>query len=286
MQDLLSKLTRGFAKALLIVGASLFLSFVSICSAVVGLTDDVFKQLGCSPDVVNNTINWNFINGTFQYFGKNLHDRPAAERIAIMNGLVSYARKYLTTSDFKAFYKRQRDMSKPKPIPPPEETAKIIRAREKERLERNLEAAEQSLQSTNPKLRNGAPMRIENIKKELAALDDPNNKIIKQKLDDLNARKAYIQSENEKNLKKWEARYPENTQVLLKQRLQEILDITADVDYSAELVERPYRGKTFQYFSNPEYEKKPAEWKLAFRAGKPLTDAVRAAAQQWLKELK
>ena len=70
--------------------------------------------------------------------------------------------------------------------------------------------------------------------------------------------------------------------MLLKKRLQEILDITADVDYAAELKDG-YNGK--KVFVNPAYEKKAAEWKLAYRAGKTTTDAVRAAAQQWLAEL-
>ena len=83
-------------------------------------------------------------------------------------------------------------------------------------------------------------------------------------------------------MQNFEAKYPSDPKPLLKQRLQDILTITADVDYAAEFKEGP-KGK--KVFVNPIYEQKPAEWKLAFRAGKPATDAVRAAAQQWLKEL-
>ena len=84
------------------------------------------------------------------------------------------------------------------------------------------------------------------------------------------------------SLQKLETQYPENPTLLIKKRLQEILDITADVDFGAELKDQ---GK-LKVFVNPVYEKKPAEWKLAFRAGKEVTDAVRAAAQEWLRELK
>ena len=83
-------------------------------------------------------------------------------------------------------------------------------------------------------------------------------------------------------MQNFEMKYPEDPQVLLKKRLQEMIDITAAVDYTAELKEG-YQGK--KLFVNPDYEKKPAEWKLAFRAGKPATDAVRSAAQEWLKKL-
>jgi len=34
------------------------------------------------------------------------------------------------------------------------------------------------------------------------------------------------------------------------------------------------------------YEKKSKEWKLAFRAGKETTDAIRTIAQKWLQEIK
>ena len=74
--------------------------------------------------------------------------------------------------------------------------------------------------------------------------------------------------------------------MLIKKRLEEILNITADVDYAAELKETEWKGKKWKVFVNPAYEKKSKEWKLAFRAGKPVTDAVRAAAEKWLKEFK
>ncbi len=43
-----------------------------------------------------------------------------------------------------------------------------------------------------------------------------------------------------------------------------------------------YRMKKFV---NPAYEKKPAEWKMAYRAGKPAVDAARTFAKAWLAEL-
>ena len=38
-------------------------------------------------------------------------------------------------------------------------------------------------------------------------------------------------------------------------------------------------------FADAALEAKPAEWKMAFRAGKPATDAARAFAQKWLADL-
>jgi hypothetical protein len=84
-------------------------------------------------------------------------------------------------------------------------------------------------------------------------------------------------------VEKYNDKLPEDYNVLLKRRLQEILDITADVDYEAELKDG-YGAK--KVFVNPVYEKKRKEWKLAYRAGKTTTDAVRAAASKWLDDLK
>jgi len=38
-------------------------------------------------------------------------------------------------------------------------------------------------------------------------------------------------------------------------------------------------------FADAALEARPAEWKMAFRAGKPATDAARAFAQKWLADL-
>ena len=38
-------------------------------------------------------------------------------------------------------------------------------------------------------------------------------------------------------------------------------------------------------FADQSLESRPAEWKMAYRAGKPATDAARAFAQTWLADL-
>ena len=61
-----------------------------------------------------------------------------------------------------------------------------------------------------------------------------------------------------------------------------MLDVTKDVDFNASLKEQYGKKK----FVNPAYEAKRPEWKMAFRAGKEVTEMTRAFAQQWLNELK
>jgi hypothetical protein len=57
--------------------------------------------------------------------------------------------------------------------------------------------------------------------------------------------------------------------------------VTKDVAYDAQLVEK--NGK--KVFADAALEARPAEWKLAFRAGKPATEAARTFAQKWLSDL-
>jgi hypothetical protein len=38
-------------------------------------------------------------------------------------------------------------------------------------------------------------------------------------------------------------------------------------------------------FANPQLESKPANWKLYFRAGKEVIEAVRFSATEWLRQL-
>jgi hypothetical protein len=64
---------------------------------------------------------------------------------------------------------------------------------------------------------------------------------------------------------------------MVKQRLQEFLDISKTVDFDAEL-----QGSMFK---NPAYERKSAQWKMCYRAGKEVVEAAREEADKWLKEL-
>jgi len=121
----------------------------------------------------------------------------------------------------------------------------------------------------------------EYMQKQLKDADDPNNQILKLMADGEKATFEMRTQEFRKNMEKWEKEYPADQMVLVKYRLAQFLTITADVDFNAELKEQ--NGK--KRFVNPVYEKKRAEWKQAFRAGKDATETARAFAQQWLKEL-
>ena len=102
-----------------------------------------------------------------------------------------------------------------------------------------------------------------------------------------NAEEKKIYEEEKKafqeELKQWEKEYPANHLVFVRRRLEEFLALSADVDFSAELVRDP--GSYKLIFTKPEHEAKSRSWKRAYRAGKQANAAARQFAQQWLKEL-
>ncbi len=255
---------------------------VAAAAATQKMADDVWKQLGLTQKDGELNIKFSFLNGNFQYYGaKNARNVLAGDRIAVIKDLAAHAKKYSASDEFKREYEATRNRNHP--AEPMLRTFNVdsFKVVEKLRLEEGMKAAEGNKNHPNPKVRNGVPYAIENMKKELAALNDTNNKKIKYYMDSYQrSNDAGLKQYNDK-MKKFDAAWPADPKVMIKRRLQTMLDITADVDYSAETKQ----VDKFKKFVNPDYEAKPKEWKLAYRAGKPATDALRAIAQKWLQEL-
>ena len=247
------------------------------------MADDLWKQLGLPQADANINIKYSIINGSLYYFGaKNAKNIASGDRIAVINELAAYAKKYVASEEFRRSYEGERKLNKPADPVSFRISIDSIRLAEKQRINEAIKQTEANANNPNPKIKNGVPLRLENLRKELSAVDDPNNKTIQSKVNQMQQMNNSLASQYNDQMKKFGTKYPENPQVLIKARLQEILNITADVDYNAELKQV---GK-WMMFVNPDYEKKPKDWKLAFRAGKPATDAVRAFAQKWLLEFK
>ena len=97
----------------------------------------------------------------------------------------------------------------------------------------------------------------------------------------INAQRAEQVRQREAAMKEFEKTYPADARALVAMRLRRFLDVTKDVDYSAQLVDKDKK----KVFADAALEARPAEWKMAFRAGKPATDAARTFAQKWLNDL-
>lgn len=84
--------------------------------------------------------------------------------------------------------------------------------------------------------------------------------------------------DNQLNKEENEKKFPAEPVVMIEKRLSDFLSISATVDFDAAL--------NGGQFVKPEYEKKPAEWKMCFRAGKEVVMAAREEAAKWLAELR
>ena len=123
---------------------------------------------------------------------------------------------------------------------------------------------------------------IADAKKVLKEAEDPNNKMI------TNYRESYPESakmteeNNKRQLATWESKYPTDHMQFIKMRLQQFLDETKDIDFSATTVEKNGR----KYFEDRKYESKGNRWKMGYRAGKEVVETARQFVTEWEKEIK
>ena len=283
MKRVYVKILIATAKAFGIVAIAATCSIFILAVKAKKLADDVWKQLGLTQSETNLNINTSFRNGAFYYYGaKNARNIAAGDRIAVIRDLAAYAKKYAASEEFKKSYAADRLRNKPADPWIQKISVDSIKAVEKARIQQGIKDAEANVNHPNPKVRNGIPYRLEALRKELAAIDDPNNRVIKIRVDGMQRSNDAAMKQYNDKMAKYDANYPADPRVMIKARLQQMLDITADVDYTAEV----QQVGDYKKFTNPVYEKKPKEWKLAYRAGKAATDELRAIAQKWLLELK
>ena len=76
-------------------------------------------------------------------------------------------------------------------------------------------------------------------------------------------------------------RYPADPRALVAIALRQFLDLSKDIDFTAQLVERDKKMR----FADAALEASPPSGKCCFGPEKPATDAARAFAQKWLADL-
>lgn len=245
---------------------------------------EFWKQLGITQSKGTENISNSFIGGYFNYYGaasaKNI---LAGNRTAVAKDLLGYAKEYISSDTFKKEYERNRqDM---KPHVPEKKTARTKEVIRKETIaenEKNLKDLQERTKAMTPDMQKMMQPTIEAYQKQLKDYKAPNNKQFEMMAQYEQTQIDWDQKNYEEKLKKWEAEYAADPKSMIKERLQKYLDLSATVDFNAELTEK-YKKKVFV---NDQYERKPAEWKMIFRAGKDVCEIARGFAQQWLKELK
>lgn len=272
---------RVAAVALVLVIFSLFLFSFSVERK---LADDIWKQLGIGKSEAMNNIRESFYFSHLQYYGaKNFKKIATNDRAGVAKDLAQYTKQYIQSPEFKKAYDAYRLESKPRePELIPIRTKEQVQKDEIAKTEKMLKESEEAIKKMPADMQKAMKPTLDQGQKQLKEYQNPNHKLWPLLVQNDVRENEYKTERYKKELAAWEKDFPADWKQIVKTRLQKFLDITEGVDYNAELKER-YNKKVFV---NAEYERKPSEWKMAFRAGKEVTENTRAFVKQWLAELK
>jgi flagellar biosynthesis GTPase FlhF len=205
---------------------------------------------------------------------------PPATRATMVRTAISWARAYTESAAFKADYARKREADAPQPPRFKGTVDEELAAQRAERL-KSVEDARRNIASMPANLRPQMETMVKQMEEQNTKMDKDSQMqaMLRQAIEmqRSNDQKAYEQS-----VQQHEKRFPADPRTLIARRLQEFLDVSQDVDFTARLVPAGSR----QRFADTRYEAKPDQWKLCYRAGREAVTSARETARAWLGSLK
>jgi hypothetical protein len=258
---------------------------IFIVPAAMHSAQDVLAQLGVKPKAASDAVMTGVTSGSVNTWAvaKSFKMADAAVRAELASGGIAWAKTYTQSPEFASAYAKLREERKPQaPVytDTPEEALEQQLARQKDEAQKNAEDMKKALETMPPDVRKQVEEGMKGAAAALAQMDTPEMRKIQ--LDGMRMERESRKTQYADDLKQWEAEYPANPTPLISKRLKAFLDLSASVNFDAKV--EPRDGKL--RFVDPQYERKPADWKLLYRAGRPAVDAARASAQAWLAELK
>ncbi len=257
-----------------------------VLGAAAGLTaapgsDDVLAKLGLIPAAAKENVLDTLASGTAynEAAMKAFKALPAASRAAVVTTGLGWIKAYAATAEFQAAYGKLRQEKKPEASalhPSADEQTK----KRKADMEKSIAEMRQNMAAMDPETKKAMEAAVKELRAQMERQEkDPQQKELMRQMAEITIeedKKRY-----EEKLREWEQRYPADPRELIKKRISDFLAASAGVDFAAKL--KPRGDKMI--FANEEYERKPSDWKLCFRAGKEATEAARSFARSWLKEL-
>jgi hypothetical protein len=234
-------------------------------------------------------------DGRIQWAGYGMPFQKAQgeARGAVVKTVLQWAKEYTESEPFGTRYANERKRREPR-APITRRPADEVLTRQKTDLDQRIAAEKRRLEAPPPRAL--TPEQVENVRKateerlkgfetQRARFDDP--QLFAEMRGKLETQAATEKQEYESAHAKWEEQYPADFGTLISKRLRTFLSETADVDFGAKLVACANNNswRNHKCFANPTYERKPPEWKLSYRAGKPALDAARSFATNWLAEI-
>jgi hypothetical protein len=260
----------------------LFFSYILLCSFTVNrLADDFLKQLGISKAGADDKITNSILGGSVDLYGvKNARNIALGNRKAVVLDLLAYTKKHVSSAAFLKQYNEMRENYRPKEYIP--QTPEQMKAENIARAKEAVAQMEETVRKADASMKALFQKSLDDAKKYQKEAEDPNNRMYVRYAKNYDRAVQEAKESNAANNAQFERRYPSNPLLYVKMRLQEFLDATKDIDFSAEL--KVKNGK--KVFVNPDYERKDSRWKMAFRAGKEVVEPAREAVQKWIDEIK
>jgi hypothetical protein len=244
------------------------------------VAQDHLATLGISEGRAKEAVFDSFMSDAVSIAGK-----PAAfiamsptARVALVNFALTLARTFADSDDFKRRYADHREANGPEPLPEGQ-TAEDILAKQRAGFENQVAEMRKLFDQITPEQRATLEEGWKQMRDQLTAMETGDKR---KQLDALlNEQRADQVRRRDVAMQAFEKTYPADPRALVAMRLRHFLDVTNDVNFTAQLVDKDKK----KVFTDAAFEAKPAEWKMAFRAGKPATDAARTFAQRWLADL-
>ena len=262
--------------------SSLFISLLSFKMA------DIFTDLGIVKPQMQELIINNLTNGYLSYPSR-VSKIALGNRASIVQSVGVFVKSYVQTEDFKNRYAEWWKSQEPTKPNSPEQKA----AERKQQIEDQKKEQTKALGEIKKQI---AATKDQNMKKQLeqfltmqvqmiAQMNTPESQKQMQEtyemIEKIEAEEYKTKyAEYQEKYKIWQEQ--KDSKVLIKLDLKKFLAATENIDFEAKVKTDQYGKKVFV---NEEYESKDADWKTAFRAGKPATEAARSFAQEWLRNL-
>jgi hypothetical protein len=255
-------------------------TLLCVISIGAAAAQDHLAALGISEGRAREAVFDSFITDTISIAGESrtFTAAPAAARVALVNFALSLARTFAETDDFKRRYADHRDANGPDPVGE-EPSVDAILAKQRAGFEEQVLAMRKLFDQITPEQRATLEAGWADMRAQLTEMESGPRRAELEKT--LRQQRVAQERERAVAMQQLEAVWPADHRVLVAGRLRHFLDVSKDVAYDAALIEK--NGK--KVFADPALEARPKEWKMCFRAGKPATDAARAFAAKWLRDL-
>lgn len=278
-----TKSKRGTKNFLLFFGPSLFLSlFFLVCSFTAQkFTDDFLKQLGITKQSADEKITNSILGGYIDSYGlKNAKNLALGNRKAVTLDLLNYIKKEVSSPEFVKQYNEMRERHKP--VEQRVQTPEEMQSQSIEDRKKAVASAEQMMAKADASYKEIFEKALADAKQALKDAENPNNRYFVAYSKNYPQLVKNFKESYDRSIAEWNAKYPQNQLLFVKKRLEEFLNVTKDIDFSAELTDK--NGK--KIFVKPEYEHKDNRWKMAFRVGKEVVEQSRDFVQKWVEEIR